>query len=354
MDITEVAKEIRTTLKGAYPNTKFRVKSSRFSQGSSVDIFWMDGPAEKQVDDLVGFHGDRRCRFVTTSRSHSADLVNTAIAVWRKQNPEYAHLTINCKGGDNRYAEFDISEFMSGIYDLRECENSLNRVIHCSSFDGVNLVHQDESLNLNEEAVESSEIANVTKEKVESVTPAVKTNQQSDRSNELKAELQSVQIMLNNARALVDSLEAKTRQLILEVETAAYEPPQKARISKIILTREEGTIAESGKTTITSGWLEAEQTIKLWAKTVSSPTWGDKCTIIFEFADGNSFSLRFDLMQKHRFVVNLAQELKQMLTYMAGEIPPNMTQEEYQNYCKFCKIDTDAYKRLLDGWDIPA
>lgn len=48
-DTTESAKEVRKVLKAEYPNTKFSVRVKRFSMGSSVDILWTDGPAEREV-----------------------------------------------------------------------------------------------------------------------------------------------------------------------------------------------------------------------------------------------------------------------------------------------------------------
>ena len=47
------AKLIRLDLKEAFPSITFKVKSSSFSGGSSVDIYWSDGPTTSQVDSIV-------------------------------------------------------------------------------------------------------------------------------------------------------------------------------------------------------------------------------------------------------------------------------------------------------------
>ena len=54
----ETAKEIRKTLKTAfpkslYPGLKFSVRSRKYSGGSSIDISWVDGPKTKDVDAVV-------------------------------------------------------------------------------------------------------------------------------------------------------------------------------------------------------------------------------------------------------------------------------------------------------------
>ncbi|MCY9503281.1 LPD29 domain-containing protein, partial [Paenibacillus larvae] len=50
---TETAKKIRKTLKKAFPNTKFSVRSSTFSMGSSVYVSWVDGPLKSDVDSIL-------------------------------------------------------------------------------------------------------------------------------------------------------------------------------------------------------------------------------------------------------------------------------------------------------------
>lgn len=49
MDVTEVAAAYRQDLKAAFPGVKFRVRTSRYSMGSSVSVEWTDGPSLAQV-----------------------------------------------------------------------------------------------------------------------------------------------------------------------------------------------------------------------------------------------------------------------------------------------------------------
>jgi len=51
--VTETAKRIRKKLKEKFPQTKFSVKSSSYSMGSSINISWDDGYTKKEVENLV-------------------------------------------------------------------------------------------------------------------------------------------------------------------------------------------------------------------------------------------------------------------------------------------------------------
>lgn len=48
------AQAIRQDLKKAFPGVKFRVRSSSFSMGNSVDVDWTDGPTRSEVNRIIG------------------------------------------------------------------------------------------------------------------------------------------------------------------------------------------------------------------------------------------------------------------------------------------------------------
>lgn len=50
---TDTAKLIRKSLKNWFPRTKFSVRSNSYSGGSSIDISWVDGPTQSEVDAIV-------------------------------------------------------------------------------------------------------------------------------------------------------------------------------------------------------------------------------------------------------------------------------------------------------------
>jgi hypothetical protein len=51
--LVAAAKNIRIELKAAFPSVKFSVKSERFSGGDSIDVRWIDGPTEEQVETII-------------------------------------------------------------------------------------------------------------------------------------------------------------------------------------------------------------------------------------------------------------------------------------------------------------
>lgn len=178
MDIKDVAKEIRASLKKEFPATKFSVKCSQFSQGSSVDTSWTDGPTTAQVDELIGMYGNNRSRFIGTSRTHSRELVTQAIKLWKEQNPKYAHIIATCEGETSCYPLFNISEFRRGVHCLEDCEHSLNKIIYGSVFDGTSLIlPQEDDADCEPETVSAlkPELIEVLAEKTPQHTPTITT-----------------------------------------------------------------------------------------------------------------------------------------------------------------------------------
>lgn len=50
----DTAKLIKQDLKTAWPTVKFSVRTGRGAGVSAVDVYWTDGPTEKQVEAVVG------------------------------------------------------------------------------------------------------------------------------------------------------------------------------------------------------------------------------------------------------------------------------------------------------------
>lgn len=53
MDVVEKAKLCKKELREEFPNTKFSVRSKKYSGGSSFRVEWTDGPAESKVKEIV-------------------------------------------------------------------------------------------------------------------------------------------------------------------------------------------------------------------------------------------------------------------------------------------------------------
>lgn len=250
MDITQVAKEIRAILKTSFPKTKFSVKSSRFSMGSSVDTWWMDGPTTAQVDELIGQYGDSRSRFIRTSRTHSHELVTQAIAVWKKQNPEYAHFTVTCQGESSCYAEFNMSEFNGGICDLRECESSFHYFLYHAAFDGTNLVlPQENADDCESETVstpepESIQIAEVVAEATPEAQPQP-SHVDLSKADALEVERKKVYAEYITSWQKADALE--TRLTVKRKEAQAFHAKMKEIDEQIEAKKREAEVTATPK-----------------------------------------------------------------------------------------------------------
>lgn len=53
MQTKEYAKQIREELKKAFPGIKFSVRTSLYSMGSSINVRWVDGPVQKDVEEVI-------------------------------------------------------------------------------------------------------------------------------------------------------------------------------------------------------------------------------------------------------------------------------------------------------------
>lgn len=49
----DCAKLIREALKARFPDTKFAVRTQRYSGGSSIDVTWTDGPSLREVQEVT-------------------------------------------------------------------------------------------------------------------------------------------------------------------------------------------------------------------------------------------------------------------------------------------------------------
>lgn len=50
---TDTAKMIRASLKEAFAGVRFSVRSRRYAGGCSIDVSWLDGPNQRQVDGVI-------------------------------------------------------------------------------------------------------------------------------------------------------------------------------------------------------------------------------------------------------------------------------------------------------------
>jgi len=53
LSVTETAKLVRQVLAKQFPDIQFSVRSKKYSGGASININWVDGPAEAEVEPFV-------------------------------------------------------------------------------------------------------------------------------------------------------------------------------------------------------------------------------------------------------------------------------------------------------------
>jgi hypothetical protein len=53
LDPVDVAKLLREKLKQQFPGVKFRIRTSKYAGGSSIDIRWIGGPSRDEVDAIA-------------------------------------------------------------------------------------------------------------------------------------------------------------------------------------------------------------------------------------------------------------------------------------------------------------
>lgn len=80
MEVTRIstndtAKMIRQTLKNSFPATKFSVRGHKYAGGSSINIYWTDGPLQKDVDSIVKLYEGASFDGMTDSKTYVTSFV---------------------------------------------------------------------------------------------------------------------------------------------------------------------------------------------------------------------------------------------------------------------------------------
>lgn len=79
---TETAAEIRKVLAAEFPGTKFSVKTRKYAGGSSVDVYYWDGPAYDAVKRAIGCMHGASFDGMTDSTSHHTSEHNGQKVRW--------------------------------------------------------------------------------------------------------------------------------------------------------------------------------------------------------------------------------------------------------------------------------
>ena len=71
LDAAELAAIVRRDLKAAFPGVTFRVRSSKYSMGSSVNVSWQDGPTAAAVNAVIDRYKAQGFDGMTDSNTNS-------------------------------------------------------------------------------------------------------------------------------------------------------------------------------------------------------------------------------------------------------------------------------------------
>ena len=92
----ETAKKVRKALKAAFPGIKFSVRSSTYTGGSSLRVSWVDGPRNKEVQEVTSKY-----------KSSTFDGMTDMKTTHGYKDPETGEM---CSGADYIFVERERSE----------------------------------------------------------------------------------------------------------------------------------------------------------------------------------------------------------------------------------------------------
>lgn len=93
-DLVVAAKNIRAELRERFPQTKFGVKSKRFSGGDSITVTWTDGPTTDAVRAVVDRYRDGDFDGMTDSYNYRAGPKPNGSAKYVQCERDYSDVAI--------------------------------------------------------------------------------------------------------------------------------------------------------------------------------------------------------------------------------------------------------------------
>ena len=102
IDVVEVAKLVRQTLKKNFPRVRFSVRSDRYPGGASILVTWKEGPPESEVKPVVGMYQGARIDGDFSPRPVSHYLRADGQAMVAYNPASYAVGAFDPEGEDNR------------------------------------------------------------------------------------------------------------------------------------------------------------------------------------------------------------------------------------------------------------
>lgn len=130
----------------------------------------------------------------------------------------------------------------------------------------------------------------------------------------------------------------------------------KASVTGIVLERAEGPTALCGKPRRVASFTEADAILREWAKTAPQGGGYDKTDFVVTFANGETYTGRYDLVRDDETRSRLLQNhMTESLSFYAGlRRPAHMTEARYQAFLAQADDDKAAAMAFLNTCEIAA
>ncbi len=131
-------------------------------------------------------------------------------------------------------------------------------------------------------------------------------------------------------------------------------------VSTITITRAEGLVEECDKPETVHSWEAADRLLLDWSVTAPKNGGYDKCDFELVFADGETYSGRYDLMHHSKEVPHLAGHVRAHCGTVAGWLKPEWVEsdEEWERIkarqlSMFSAARIEAVRNFLRHYEIP-
>ena len=111
----------------------------------------------------------------------------------------------------------------------------------------------------------------------------------------------------------------------------------------ITIERAEGLSSECGQPVTVGSFAEADAVLHAWSETAPSRGGYDKCDFSISWADGGTYSGRYDLKHHSKEPASLTQHMIDECEFHTGKFCPlHMSQDDYTSYLKNCVDESTA------------
>lgn len=136
LTVAQTASLIRRSLKEAFPDVKFHVRSHTYSGGASVSVDWLDGPNQTQVEAIAH-------RFRAAYFDSSIDYQGSRFAMFDGRKTHFGADFVHCQRSFSRvFCEKFLARLLGKIDGLRIAGRDDRAWVDADDFDSAASVHR--------------------------------------------------------------------------------------------------------------------------------------------------------------------------------------------------------------------